>query len=40
MGEIYKGILPFVAIQLIGLGLMISFPEIITWLPDLIFGRR
>ncbi len=39
MGEIYKGILPFVVIQLIGLGLMIAFPELITWLPDLVFGR-
>ncbi|MBW2520126.1 MAG: TRAP transporter large permease subunit [Deltaproteobacteria bacterium] len=39
MGDIYKGIIPFVVIQLIGLALMISFPEIITWLPDVFFGR-
>ena len=39
MGDIYRGIMPFVIIQLIGLALMVSFPEIITWLPDLFFGR-
>ncbi len=39
MGDIYKGILPFVAIQLIGLAVMVFFPEIITWLPDVFFGR-
>jgi tripartite ATP-independent transporter DctM subunit len=39
MGDIYKGILPFVAIQLVGLALMMYFPQIITYLPDLFFGR-
>jgi tripartite ATP-independent transporter DctM subunit len=38
MGDIYKGIIPFVVIQLIGLGLMIGFPELITWLPSVFFG--
>jgi tripartite ATP-independent transporter DctM subunit len=38
MGDIYKGILPFVFIQLIGLGLMVAFPQIITWLPKVFFG--
>lgn len=39
MGDIYKGILPFVAIQVVGLAIFILFPQIITWLPDLFFGR-
>ncbi len=39
MGDIYRGIIPFVIIQLIGLALMITFPEIITWLPDVFFGN-
>jgi len=39
MGDIYKGIIPFVLIQLVGLAIMMIFPEIITWLPDLFFGR-
>ncbi|WP_027713770.1 TRAP transporter large permease subunit [Desulfuromonas sp. TF] len=38
MGDIYRGIIPFVAIQVIGLGIMIAFPEIITWLPEVFFG--
>jgi len=38
MGDVYKGIIPFVAIQIIGLALMIGFPEIITWLPSVFFG--
>jgi len=38
MGDIYKGILPFVVIQVIGLAMLIIFPEIITWLPSVFFG--
>lgn len=39
MGHIYKGILPFVAIQIIGLAVMVFFPEVITWLPGIFFGN-
>ncbi len=38
MGDIYRGIIPFVVIQLAGLATMIAFPEIITWLPSVFFG--
>lgn len=38
MGDIYRGIIPFVIIQIIGLALMILFPQIITWLPSVFFG--
>ncbi len=31
--QIYKGIIPFVMIQLVGLGLVMAFPEIALWLP-------
>jgi tripartite ATP-independent transporter DctM subunit len=31
--HIYKGIVPFVLLQLIGLGLVMWFPEIALWLP-------
>jgi tripartite ATP-independent transporter DctM subunit len=34
--SIYKGVIPFVIIQLIGLGLVISQPEMGLWLPRLI----
>lgn len=39
MGHIYKGIIPFVAIQIIGLAIMVFFPEVITWLPSIFFGN-
>lgn len=38
MGDVYKGILPFVIIQIIGLSLLVVFPQIITYLPELFFG--
>lgn len=33
---IYRGVLPFIAIQAIALTLLFSFPQIATWLPDAI----
>lgn len=33
--DIYKGIVPFVAIQIIVLSLIISFPSLTLWLPNL-----
>ena len=33
ISEIYRGIIPFVMLQLIGLALVISFPDIALWLP-------
>lgn len=36
--DIYRGIVPFVALQLVGLGLVALFPPLATWLPALLFG--
>lgn len=33
MGHIYRGIVPFVCLQLVALTLCIIFPEIVLWLP-------
>ncbi|WP_438970851.1 TRAP transporter large permease [Methylophaga sp.] len=33
--SIYKGIVPFVVIQVVVLGLLITFPQISLWLPEL-----
>ncbi len=33
MQEIYRGIIPFVSLQLIGLGFVIAFPALALWLP-------
>ncbi|MDH3534054.1 MAG: TRAP transporter large permease subunit [Gammaproteobacteria bacterium] len=37
-GQIYRGVIPFVAIQLGALLLIAIFPEIVTWLPHKIYG--
>jgi TRAP-type mannitol/chloroaromatic compound transport system permease large subunit len=37
--HIYKGVIPFVIIQLIGLGLVVLFPALATWLPGVLFGK-
>jgi tripartite ATP-independent transporter DctM subunit len=37
-GHIYRGIIPFVICQLIGLLLCILFPILSTWLPKIVFG--
>ena len=36
--DIYRGIIPFVLIQLLGLALLALFPALATWLPRVIFG--
>jgi tripartite ATP-independent transporter DctM subunit len=37
-GEIYRGAMPFVFLQLMAIGALIAFPQIVTWLPDLLYG--
>ena len=37
-GRLYKGVVPFILIQLALLGLLAAFPELATWLPDQIYG--
>jgi tripartite ATP-independent transporter DctM subunit len=37
-GHIYRGIMPFVFFQLIGLAIVVFFPQLATWLPDIVFG--
>jgi tripartite ATP-independent transporter DctM subunit len=36
--DIYRGVMPFVAIQLLALALLGLWPELATWLPDRIYG--
>ena len=33
-GDIYRGVVPYVFIQLIGLGVLVAVPTLVTWLPD------
>ena len=38
-GQIYRGVIPFVGIQIFMLLLLAAFPELVTWLPDRIYGN-
>jgi len=38
MGEIYRSIVPFVALQMTGLILCMIFPQIVLWLPNRLYG--
>ncbi|MEE4606477.1 MAG: TRAP transporter large permease subunit [Desulfobacteraceae bacterium] len=39
LADIYRSIIPFVLVMMIGLGIVMLFPGIALWLPDLYFGR-
>ncbi|MEH6445963.1 MAG: TRAP transporter large permease subunit [Oceanospirillaceae bacterium] len=36
--DIYKSVIPFVFIQIITMGVLVVFPELVTWLPTWIFS--
>jgi tripartite ATP-independent transporter DctM subunit len=36
--DIYRGVVPFVALQLLLLGMLVIWPGLVTWLPELIYG--
>jgi len=36
--EIYKGVMPFIVIQLVTLAILALWPGLITWLPRLVYG--
>ncbi|MBP0464044.1 TRAP transporter large permease subunit [Roseomonas sp. PWR1] len=36
-GDVYRGVTPFVILQVIGLALVMAFPVLATWLPDMLF---
>ncbi len=36
--QIYKGVLPFIFIQLIGLSVLAYWPKLATWLPELVYN--
>jgi len=37
--DIYRGVMPFVAIQIVALALLAVWPELATWLPEVVYGR-
>jgi tripartite ATP-independent transporter DctM subunit len=38
LAHMYKGVVPFVILQLVGMGLVIAFPQIALWLPGKVLG--
>lgn len=40
LAHIYRGVVPFVILQLIGLAIVFEFPELTTWLPSVAYGNR
>jgi TRAP-type mannitol/chloroaromatic compound transport system permease large subunit len=37
--DIYRSIVPFVLVMVVGLGLVTAFPQIALWLPNTIYGK-
>ncbi|RMF15443.1 MAG: TRAP transporter large permease subunit [Gammaproteobacteria bacterium] len=36
--DIYRGVVPFIAIQVLMMGILALWPELATWLPDRLYG--
>ncbi len=39
LADIYRSIVPFLLIMLVAMAIVIAFPQLALWLPDLYFGR-
>jgi TRAP-type mannitol/chloroaromatic compound transport system permease large subunit len=39
LGDIYRSIVPFVAVMIVGLALVTMFPQIAMWLPNHVYGK-
>jgi tripartite ATP-independent transporter DctM subunit len=39
LSDIYKGMMQFMVIQVVGLFLIIMFPQIVLWLPNYLYGN-
>jgi TRAP-type mannitol/chloroaromatic compound transport system permease large subunit len=37
LSHLYRGVLPFVMLQLLALAILFAAPALVTWLPDLIY---
>ncbi len=36
--QIYRGVVPFVALQILAMAVLFAFPELATWLPKVLYG--
>jgi TRAP-type mannitol/chloroaromatic compound transport system permease large subunit len=39
LGHIYRGVVPFLILQAIGVTICTIFPEVVVWLPNAMFGK-
>ncbi len=39
LSDMYRGVVPFIILEFICLGLVMAFPEIALWLPEVVFDR-
>jgi TRAP-type mannitol/chloroaromatic compound transport system permease large subunit len=39
MGHIFRGVIPFMILQLIGVAALLIFPQIAMWLPNVAQGK-
>jgi TRAP-type mannitol/chloroaromatic compound transport system permease large subunit len=37
--DIYKSVIPFVFIQILAMGILVAYPALVTWLPELLNGN-
>ena len=37
---IYRGVIPFIGLQLLLIGILIAWPTLATWLPEVIYGKH
>jgi TRAP-type mannitol/chloroaromatic compound transport system permease large subunit len=38
--HMYAGVIPFIALQVVTLGIVIAFPILVTWLPSVMLQMR
>ncbi|MEH6823354.1 MAG: TRAP transporter large permease subunit, partial [Motiliproteus sp.] len=38
LSDIYKGVIPFIILQLIALVALVMWPQIVVWLPAVAYG--
>ncbi len=39
LGHVYRGVIPFLIIQVIGVAICSIFPEVVVWLPNVMLGK-
>lgn len=40
LGHMFRGVMPYVVLQLVGIGIIVMFPQLALWLPKVMIGFR